>query len=298
MRLPILALLCSVPTAAFADYLLIHPYAGSKTTDRREAVALSLPQGPIAAGKAAKAEELRGQVVVRTLRNPKGASVDEVHAWYEGQLKAAGLQTLWTCKGLECGAGKGPKPLFGAAPIGASDRFVTARLPRRELGDVYFAIHVRPETTVLATAQTTATAEAQEQAAKDAAAAASKLTTSALADLLEKDGHASLAGLLYQPGEVALRPEAAGAVQELAKLLKEQPDLRLHVVGHTDDVGELKANLSVSKRRAQWLVNQLKQAGVSAGRLRSDGVGPLAPVASNKTEEGRGKNRRVELVSQ
>ena len=298
MRLLILALLCSVSTAAFADYLLIHPYAGSKTTERREVGTLSLPQGPIAAGKPSKAEELRGQIVVRTLRNPKGASVDDVHAWYEGQLKAVGLQKLWSCKGLECGAGKGPKPLFGAAAIGAGDRLVTARLPRRELGDVYFAIYVRPETTVLATATTTATPEGQALAAKEAAAAASKVTSAAIGEALERDGHASLPDVLYQPGEVALRPEAAGAVVELAKLLKEQPDLRLHVVGHTDDVGDLKANQSVSKRRAQWLVKQLKKAGVDAERLRSEGVGPLAPVASNRTEEGRGKNRRVELVSQ
>lgn len=296
MRALTIALLCSAPTAAFADFLLVHPYAGSKTTDRREAFVLQLPQGPIASGKAAKTEELRGQIVLRTLKQPKGASVDEVHAWYEAQLKAAGMQRLWSCKGSECGAGKGPKPLFGQA-IGPSDRFVTARLPRREQGDVWIAVHVREGTTVLATAQTSATAEAQVLAAKEAAAAARRVTAVALAEALDKDGHASLSDILYQPGEVALRPEASGTVAELAKLLHEDPGLRLHVVGHTDDVGDYKRNLSLSRRRAQWLVDQLTKAGVDADRLRPEGLGPLAPVASNKTEEGRAKNRRVELVS-
>ena len=300
MRLTALALagLCLLPTAARADFLLIHPFPGSKTTDRRDTSDLLLPQGPVEGGKLSKSLELHGTVVVRTFKNPKGHDGDEVVGWYEGQLKTVGLEKLWSCKAAACGAGKGPKPLFGGAPIGDGDRVVTARLPRRELGDVYFAIHVRGDTTMLATAQTSATPEVKAEAAKEAAVAAAKITAATLNEALGRDGHATLGDILYKPGEVALRPEAAPAVQEIAKLLKETPELRLYVVGHTDDVGELKANLALSKRRAQWLVGQLRKAGVEAVRLRPDGVGPLAPVASNRTEAGRDRNRRVELVLQ
>ena len=143
-----------------------------------------------------------------------------------------------------------------------------------------------------------ATPEVKAEAAKEAAVAAAKITAATLNEALGRDGHATLGDILYKPGEVALRPEAAPAVQEIAKLLKETPELRLYVVGHTDDVGELKANLALSKRRAQWLVGQLRKAGVEAVRLRPDGVGPLAPVAPNRTEAGRDRNRRVELVLQ
>jgi outer membrane protein OmpA-like peptidoglycan-associated protein len=80
-------------------------------------------------------------------------------------------------------------------------------------------------------------------------------------------------------------------------LLKQDPKLKLHVVGHTDSVGELKFNMDLSRRRADAVVKELTtKHGVASARLRSDGVGPLSPVASNKTDEGRAKNRRVELV--
>ena len=73
--------------------------------------------------------------------------------------------------------------------------------------------------------------------------------------------------------------------------------MRLFIVGHTDNVGLLEFNLSLSQRRADAVVNiLLSEYGVDNKRLHSAGIGPLSPVASNKTEAGRAKNRRVELV--
>ena len=88
-------------------------------------------------------------------------------------------------------------------------------------------------------------------------------------------------------------------MEEIAKLLKAEPELKLHVVGHTDNVGGYEANLSLSKPRADAVVAaRVKDYGISAERLTSNGVAYLAPVAANTTEEGRAKNRRVELVPQ
>ncbi|HEX9578068.1 MAG TPA: OmpA family protein, partial [Myxococcales bacterium] len=98
--------------------------------------------------------------------------------------------------------------------------------------------------------------------------------------------------------EVSLRPEASSVVKEIANLLKKDPPLRLYVVGHTDSQGKYKDNLTVSKKRAVWMVKELAKQGVATNRLQADGVGPLAPVATNDTDEGRSRNRRVELVKQ
>jgi outer membrane protein OmpA-like peptidoglycan-associated protein len=82
-------------------------------------------------------------------------------------------------------------------------------------------------------------------------------------------------------------------------MLDAQPSLRLHVVGHTDNVGNLASNMTLSKQRAEAVVDTLINGHhITASRLIANGVGLLAPVASNTTEDGRAKNRRVELVAQ
>ena len=71
------------------------------------------------------------------------------------------------------------------------------------------------------------------------------------------------------------------------------------VVGHTDSVGQIEANMKLSQARAEAVVQALtKSHGVAATRLKAHGAGPIAPVVTNRTEEGRAKNRRVELVEQ
>jgi outer membrane protein OmpA-like peptidoglycan-associated protein len=86
---------------------------------------------------------------------------------------------------------------------------------------------------------------------------------------------------------------------EIVKLLKQEATLRLLVVGHTDNVGGFDANLALSERRAAAVFQALtSKHGVAPARLRAVGVGMAAPVAPNETEDGRAKNRRVELVRQ
>lgn len=110
-------------------------------------------------------------------------------------------------------------------------------------------------------------------------------------------GRVALYGIFFDFNQAGIKPESKPALEEIAKLLKQEPGLRLHVVGHTDNVGGYEFNLSLSKRRAEAVVGALAQEyGIAAGRLTPNGVAYLAPVAVNTTEEGRAKNRRVELV--
>jgi outer membrane protein OmpA-like peptidoglycan-associated protein len=95
----------------------------------------------------------------------------------------------------------------------------------------------------------------------------------------------------------AIRPESHAQLQEMATLLRGQPDLEVFIVGHTDDQGSLDYNMDLSKRRAEAVAAALVDAfQIKRERLKPMGVANLAPVASNTTEEGRAKNRRVELV--
>jgi outer membrane protein OmpA-like peptidoglycan-associated protein len=88
-------------------------------------------------------------------------------------------------------------------------------------------------------------------------------------------------------------------MKEIAKLLQGDPTLKLYVVGHTDNQGALDLNMDLSRKRAEAVLTALTtKYAVPATRLKAYGCGPYAPVASNGSEDGRAKNRRVELVKQ
>lgn len=110
---------------------------------------------------------------------------------------------------------------------------------------------------------------------------------------------AAIYGVYFDTGKSNLKPESEAPISEIAKLLTADPALRLHVVGHTDNVGTLADNLRLSQNRANAVVRSLQaKHRVAAARLTANGVGPLAPTVSNDNESGRAKNRRVELVKQ
>lgn len=118
-----------------------------------------------------------------------------------------------------------------------------------------------------------------------------------MAKSLASSGKVALYGILFDTNKADIKPESKPALEEIAKLLREDAKLSLHVVGHTDNVGSYETNMSLSKRRADAVVAALTtEYGISAGRLSANGVANLAPVAVNTTDEGRSKNRRVELV--
>jgi outer membrane protein OmpA-like peptidoglycan-associated protein len=112
-------------------------------------------------------------------------------------------------------------------------------------------------------------------------------------------GHAAIYGIYFDTDKSVLKPESEPALEEIAKLLNQNPKLDVFIVGHTDSKGDLAHNMTLSEERAKAVVAALtSKHGITASRLTAKGCGPLAPVASNDTDEGRGKNRRVELVKQ
>ncbi len=121
----------------------------------------------------------------------------------------------------------------------------------------------------------------------------------AFANDIRTTGHAAVYGIYFDTGKSDIKPESAAAVGEIAKLLKGDPALKIHIVGHTDNVGDIAANIKLSQDRAQAVLQSLmKDHGIAQARMTAYGCGQFAPVASNDSEEGRAKNRRVELVKQ
>lgn len=116
---------------------------------------------------------------------------------------------------------------------------------------------------------------------------------------INSTGHVALYGIYFDTGKSEIKPESDAVISEIARLLGNNNALKLYVVGHTDNVGSFDLNLKLSKDRAEAVTKVLiDKHGIAADRLKSHGVASLAPVSSNDTEEGRAKNRRVELVKQ
>jgi len=121
----------------------------------------------------------------------------------------------------------------------------------------------------------------------------------ALAKGLQAEGHMVVGGIYFDTGKAPIKPESAQAIGEVAKLLQADPALKVFVVGHTDSVGTVESNLKLSQDRAEAVLQALERDhGIAAARLRAYGCGPFAPVASNGSEDGKARNRRVELVKQ
>jgi len=95
-----------------------------------------------------------------------------------------------------------------------------------------------------------------------------------------------------------IKPESKPTLDEIAKLLSGQPELSVFIVGHTDNQGAYDYNIDLSRKRAAAVAAALaKSCNIAPARMRTAGVGFLAPVGSNATEDGRALNRRVELVA-
>jgi len=123
------------------------------------------------------------------------------------------------------------------------------------------------------------------------------LNAAAMASSIADSGSVAIYGINFDTASSVIKPESEPAIDEIAKLLTGNPTLKVYIVGHTDMVGDAASNVKLSQARAQSVITDLvSKHGIAAARLLAFGNGPYAPVASNKTDDGRAKNRRVELV--
>lgn len=116
-----------------------------------------------------------------------------------------------------------------------------------------------------------------------------------LLDRINKDGFITLY-INFDTAKATIKPDSVSQLDQVAAMMKSSPALKIEVAGHTDNVGDATANQKLSEARAQSVMAALTQRGVAAARMTAKGYGQSTPIADNRSEDGRAKNRRVELV--
>ena len=309
------------------DHPLVPRYAGSSIIgyDTREFDELPLALGRAVADESAagfayklsKSQRVEGKLTRLLYVVPAGRSSLEVFRNYEAALKHVGFQPLFSCSAGECSfdgnAGRFSGQIYNKARHfengtqssafafqGAKDvRYLAARLSASGT-DTYASLMVGLETfDHFKDTFNHSLALLEIVETKPMATNMVKVDAGTMAKDIASTGHAALYGIYFDTGKDVIKPESEPALAEIGKLLTQDHTLKLYVVGHTDNVGGFDSNMDLSSRRANAVVAHLRtHYGVGAARLRSVGVGFVAPVASNDHDEGRAKNRRVELVKQ
>jgi OOP family OmpA-OmpF porin len=244
-------------------------------------------------GKPADARRLEGRITRIAYRTNPGPSILEVSRNFETQLSKAGFETLLACDTDACG-GIPFTEAVDALPIpqmwvdGFNYHYYAGR--KSDGGrETYASVIVSENNREIHAQLTVAELAAIENKMVDAAA---------MAKGLGETGHIALYGIYFDTDKAAIKPESRPTLDQIAKLLAGQPQLNVFIVGHTDNQGNFDYNLDLSRRRAEAIAAELaKSYRIAQPRLRTAGVGFLAPVGSNATESGRALNRRVELVT-
>ena len=237
--------------APVTDHPLISRYPGSEF-DRlnppsvKQFDELALPMGPHVKGKFTKSERVEGKVTRLVYANPKDRSTLEIFRNYQQALTKGGFQTLFACNADECGDAGNEKTsdlgywcVTNKIQCPEPMRYVVAKL-QRPAGDVYAAVKVRTEETYLIVVEL-----------KPMQGGLVTVNAKALADDITKSGHVAVYGIYFDTGKSIIKQESKPVIDEIAKLLTSQPVLKLHVVGHTDNVGALTSNMTLSKQRAK-----------------------------------------------
>ncbi len=284
-----------------ADHPLIPRYEGSdirgfKTSafdEYRLITSKILKRGGEADGDTVT--RLEGKVTHRLYRAPKDRSTLEVFRNYEGALTKAGFTPVFACAQAECGqwfnAAMNPGARYNGLIYGNQQRYLAAKLARPE-GDVYVSLYATSFEPENRTFLVLDVIELKGMEQRMVVLEAGEMEKS-----IARDGRVAIYGILFDFDKADIKPESKEQIDQLGALLKKNGDLQVIIVGHTDGKGAFDYNLSLSQRRAQAVVSTLSSAhGIKSNRMTAAGAGMIAPVASNRTEDGRAKNRRVEIV--
>lgn len=292
-------------TKGWSDHPMISRYQGAEMLSHSVATfdeyALFIRKAENYGGKEKNPDAtkpLEGKVTKITYQAPAERAVLEVYRNYADELEKGGFVDVFSCKKGECGGRNFNHAVANSGYFGEDyeeQRYLATKLTRPE-GDVYVSLYVVLhndggknnnrvrvqldviEMTAMEGNMVVVDAEAMEKG-------------------LAAEGHIAIYAVYFDTDSADLKTNSHPALQQIATLLKQQPALKLLIVGHTDNEGGLNHNKDLSRRRAAAVVDALvTRHAISRDRLDFDGVAYLSPVASNRNEDGRAKNRRVELV--
>jgi|SRR6266545_1260424 OmpA-OmpF porin, OOP family len=297
------------------DHPLVKRFPGSTIVryEKRNSTEYTLPTGPLLKWDYARSQpdfggkklDLEGDVTRFTYVVRPGPSAGEVFGGYKSDLAAKGFKPLYEARGATIGRSQGnlyqnlAGQLLEYSPKGA--HFLSAKLDSGP-ATIYVALYITEYemgATPVRVRPGQVTMQLDVVEVKPVSDKLVVVSASEISRGLETAGRVALYGILFDSNKADIKAESRPALEEIAKFLRSTPNAKLDVVGHTDNVGSYDSNLDLSRARAMAVVGILvKEYDLNPQRLRASGVGFLAPIASNAAEEGRAKNRRVELLPQ
>jgi OmpA-OmpF porin, OOP family len=305
------------------DHPLLSRYTGSimvaylaKTYDEADLVAGKFKPAADNGPPFEKMIHAEGKITRLVYNYPQDRSSVEVMRNFRAALQGAGLTIEFSCDKANCAAT--PEDFGGAVENLKIDqnrenwpeyaysspfnygrfepRYTLASLRRPDGAVTYLAVYV---VSPLSGQNGGILIEIVEPTAMETGSVTVNLTADAMAKAISADGKVAVYGLYFDTDRTELRPDSKPSLDEIAKLLHENPKLNVYVVGHTDNQGSPAHNLDLAQKRSESIVHTLiGDYKINAGRLLAKGVASFAPVATNETEAGRARNRRVELVKQ
>jgi outer membrane protein OmpA-like peptidoglycan-associated protein len=201
----------------------------------------------------------------------EAASTLQISRNYSGAVKNMGGTIVFEglCEGSDCAENCGDQMMVGKVVKGGNELWVEV-VPFNDGNDYYLSVIAKESMT-------------------------QEVTAGGMLDALNKEGRVALY-INFDSGKATIRAESEPIIDQIVQMMTANKDLELSVEGHTDNVGEPKSNQVLAENRANAVVAALVAKGVAANRLGAAGHGQDKPMADNSTEEGRAKNRRVELV--
>jgi outer membrane protein OmpA-like peptidoglycan-associated protein len=315
------ALAASADLPGSKDHPLVSRYAGSFIIGykQEEYGDTDIPLGPafLDAGRRgfATLDRYEGKRTrILYLAPPERTSL-EVMRNYQEALTNVGANSLFQCVREQCGVQfysayyadvTSPRKLKGQTSAEYAygynvddERFIAAKISRSS-GDVYIMVFTAmQENAAIPDAGKRVATFVEIIETKTMDRNMVKIDAATMEKGLNIEGKIALYGILFDTDKADIKPESKPQLEEMAKLLRSEASLKVYIVGHTDNQGTLEHNIGLSQRRAEAVVRALSlDYGVDSRRLTPKGLANFAPVASNQSEDGRAKNRRVELVEQ